>query len=258
MSKRKFQIISGSDYDDSLVATSSQRSKVFGFSGNDIVKGNDDFDNYLYAGDGDDLVYGGVASKVIDGNTGNDRVSAVAISNQKIYGGTGDDDIDLDFSYYALSSKARGSILLDAGDGDDNIRFRNENASAKKVRTSIVGGSGNDTLSIDRHQYQDKVSYDLGDGDDTARLIRAPEPARTIITGGNGYDFITGEALNSLAEVRETAPGSYALIFRAYQINGIGYEQVVSVPGFEAIRNDYMQEYSLVELAAMGTQLPWF
>lgn len=193
------------------------------------------------------------------GGYGDDSIATSAVGSQFILGGDGADYMDFNFSPSSVSYKKGGRIVVDGGSGDDEIRVRSEYSSAKRVTTYVYGGEGNDKLNLDRHKYQDRLIYDLGAGDDTLTLWNAPEPRRIVVYGGVGSDTINSGAVSGdylPKQVRAISPGVYELAYQSYQINGVGYEQVIEARDFEYIQH-YSTNFSLSDLSALGAQLPW-
>ncbi len=139
-----------------------------------------DIDGYMvvYAYAGDDSIYNSAPDVTIDAGDGNDIMYASNFSASSINGGNGNDYIDASYAWDAT---------VDGGAGNDTI-------IGDYYESMIIGGVGNDKISIQGdHQYNTYL-YSEGDGNDT---IFGFQPNDTIkiasgkfTTTKSGSDFI--------------------------------------------------------------------
>jgi ELWxxDGT repeat protein len=87
-------------------------------------------------------------------------------------------EVEVNHSITTHAGEGITAIRIDARGGDDLVLFDHRNGVVQ-IRTSIYGGSGNDTITGGAHR--DRIYG--GDGDD-------------LIRGGGGHDIIYGEAGN--------------------------------------------------------------
>lgn len=260
---KKMKEIKGGALNDTLYSFIKGKSKVYGLEGDDTLWSRTEASDYLYGGDGNDRLQGSSYSSLLSGGEGDDDInSRLPYRKQVIRGDNGNDDIRYQHERGSLPLKGKGMIVIDGGEGNDTIDVSSDGSATRKIKAVIYAGAGDDNVTIRDFKYEDRFTYDLGAGDDTLTLWRVPEPKDSIISGGDGFDTIKTNTYNPnlwnyLSEVRAIDASNYALVFRAYQRDGIGYEQVVKVPGFEAIINNYTKQYLLSDLAMMGTNIQW-
>ena len=251
----------GGPLNDTLYSFAKRKSKVYGLEGDDTLSSRTEVSDYLYGGDGDDRLHGSWYTSLLSGGEGDDFISSkLSCKKQEIRGDNGDDNILYFHGRGTLSSKGKAMMVVDGGEGNDTISISSDGSATRKDKAVIYAGAGDDDVSISELLFEDRYTIDLGPGDDTLILNRVPQPKDSIISGGDGFDTIgsirtISHIWNYLSEVRPIDASNYALVFRAYQLDGIGYEQVVKVPGFEAI---YLsKQYLLSDLAMMGTGIQW-
>ncbi|MEM7311507.1 MAG: LamG-like jellyroll fold domain-containing protein, partial [Planctomycetota bacterium] len=133
-----FQIdeVRGSQYDDSVTASSERAVTVFGFAGNDTLIGSS-FDDSLNGGSGNDIVFGLQGNDSLFGESGADELHGDEGEDlldggsgpDRLFGGSGND--------HQFGGEGNDSLLGDLGDdelvgglGDDELD----------------GGAGNDVL----------------------------------------------------------------------------------------------------------------
>ncbi|MEH2210971.1 cadherin-like domain-containing protein [Nostoc sp.] len=89
-----------------------------------------------------------------------------------------------------------GFTTIDLGDGDDTFLFSNKLLDTLPGGLSVVGGGGNDTLSISANFNSNIIpttlSVNLGDGNDTLSLVGFSNTSGAVtVTGGQGIDTLT-------------------------------------------------------------------
>ncbi|PYD22726.1 calcium-binding protein [Pseudomonas savastanoi pv. glycinea] len=216
----KFQVLQGSDGDDTLSGTSSNDvidaglgdDTVNGGGGDDTLKGNDGSDT-LNGGDGNDLLLGGAGNDALNGNDGNDVLDAGA-GNDVLNGGNGNDTY--------LFGKGSGQDTVNNG-GEvrigktDTLKLTDLNAADVQVTREnndlliqVIGSSdslrvashfaGDATAGyeIDRIQFADGSEWNQTtiksnviqstDSDDTLRGFATDD----VISAGLGDDAIYG------------------------------------------------------------------
>jgi len=177
----------------------------YGDSGS-ISAGNGNNAIYIYSaangdittGSGDDTVYVGheINANVALGDGDNQLQAYYSIginnTNTTVTAGSGDD-----FMYFRGGTKQYGDVDLNAGDGNNYIH------SGYLYNGEITTGTGNDTVLIDGHSYQDittgagndyvrvggdtvnRASINLGEGDNYVHVVGQNND---IITSGSGND----------------------------------------------------------------------
>ena len=156
---------------------------IDGGDGNDQVYGDDGTDSLL-GGAGNDTVDGGNGSDVLRGGDGVDYLSGGGQSAaDSLYGDAGNDNLSL--------TNSQGG-LADGGADDDSITF---NGAA----VTVLGGSGNDTISS---QYYTRTTGSLIDGGDGNDSITG------ISYGGSGYDFTDNTLIGGLGDDLVATGGS--------------------------------------------------
>lgn len=260
-SKKTKQIYGGA-LNDTLYSVSKRKSEVYGLEGDDTIFSRIQASDYLYGGADNDTLYGGSFTRLLSGDSGDDIINAVLANDQQVLGGDGNDRINYRHQIGSLKKIYESSSRIDGGNGDDQISIESTDAAGEKSKLFVFGGAGDDKLDIRSHRYDDIFTYDLGAGNDTVSLWKVPEARDVVINGGDGFDVLkpysySPNPFDLLSEVRLIEPDTYALVFRAYQLDGIGYEQIVAVPGFEAIINNYTKQYMLADLAQMGANIQW-
>ncbi|MCU7918440.1 MAG: hypothetical protein KZQ95_08800 [Candidatus Thiodiazotropha sp. (ex Epidulcina cf. delphinae)] len=141
---------------------------LHGGAGNDILHGDGDISYHqhtgsthhdqLYGGAGDDQLYGGSHYKW-------DAFRAENFDH--LYGGEGSDLMYGRGELYgeAGNDTLHGIGLIDGGSGDDLVRAWSFSSEEIGVERTLIGGSGNDTLS--GSSLSDTYRFNLGDGADT-------------------------------------------------------------------------------------------
>jgi Ca2+-binding RTX toxin-like protein len=169
--------LNGNLGDDSV----SGNGLLFGEDGSDTLVSNGVAPTTMSGGAGNDSLAApgflggssaGTPQIVISGDDGNDVILSVNAAHDKLHGNAGNDTISTNNT--ALDT----GDLLDGGDGNDSL-------SAGTGHATMLGGSGDDTISA---LGASNVSIDAGSGDDS---LRGSLQNDTII-GGDGADTIQG------------------------------------------------------------------
>ena len=146
----------GSIDNDPILLSASDKSYIYGDSGNDSIK-NVASDVSIWGGHDNDTIWSlktdtiTPARNSILGGLGDDFIY-VQDKNSTIYGGAGNDSLITDET----------KNLLYGGSGDDYI-FLVEDANSN----TVSGDLGNDLILIDSAAKKNKFRYSTGDGNDT-------------------------------------------------------------------------------------------
>ena len=244
MAKKK---IVGSEFSDTLSTTSksNKKTRIYGRGGDDYLTANTTgITSYLYGESGDDGITSNEYTKYVDGGDGNDRIIATVGSKQKVNGGSGDDTLNIDWTNYSKKNKITRSIV-DTGSGDDilSYRYSDGNSSIKTSGTQIFMGAGNDKLSVFYLSYSDNTRFDMGDGDDIINFQGTiPTSPQSYFNGGAGTDTFLLEYINvynadQFLRLEQVSPDTYNMVFSAWQMDGIGYEQKIQLTSVEKVSN---------------------
>ncbi|WP_426112036.1 calcium-binding protein [Pseudomonas sp. DSP3-2-2] len=227
----KFQVLQGSDGDDTLSGTSSNDfinaglgdDIVNGGGGDDTLKGNDGTDT-LNGGEGNDSLQGGAGNDALNGNDGNDVLDGGA-GNDVLNGGNGDDTY--------LFGKGSGQDTINNG-GEvrvgkaDTIELTDLNPTDVLVKREnndlliqVIGSSDSLRVAshfttdatagyqVDRIQFADGSEWDQTaiksnivrstDSDDILRGFATDDVISAgmgddVVYGANGNDTISGGA----------------------------------------------------------------
>ncbi|SFD68936.1 DUF4214 domain-containing protein [Massilia yuzhufengensis] len=170
--------------------------RISGGAGDDMLRGGTGSD-YLDGGLGNDLLFGDAGDDQLTGGAGNDRLEGGDgrdnLSDNEgsdyLSGGAGDDVLNSSWSYQDVAA----ATTLDGGAGNDSMN------AGLPVRT-VLGGAGNDELTIDAISTPANtaaMTVDMGEGNDKVRINNQYSDARAVrITGGAGsdtYTFNSGE-----------------------------------------------------------------
>jgi len=161
----------------------------------------------IFGGYNDDVIYGGEGADFLDGQGGVDRIE-----------GEGGDDILVDVQ---LTGGITPSALL-GGDGNDSLTiFRNtvginslldggagdDVIHATRVTGTFLGGAGNDQLTLD-NCYFSTNTVNLGTGDDSLVLIVTNLiEVGSSLTLGAGKDLVTPMDQSSLINILDFVAG---------------------------------------------------
>ena len=190
--------ISGEGGYDDIYGRGGDDSLSGGADG-DYIEGGAGFDT-IEGGDGDDSLsdYSGGAS--ITGGAGNDDINA-SVNSAETLTANGDEGSD----YMSVSVNA-GTAQIDGGDGEDVINA-NVRASVSMSdhydydweqwvyeytvdtgEATVLGGAGNDSISVYHDGASGNSTVDAGDGDDT---VSVNDDVTALITLGAGRDTIS-------------------------------------------------------------------
>lgn len=167
-----------------VVDLSGEATKISTGSGNDTIVGTSKTGRYVVnSGAGDDVIELSGHNAVVNAGDGDDRITLSTYITRDVSGGNGNDVITLK-GYNGIVSFANFlgyRPVIDGGDGDDSIVIGNISGS----KASIVGGSGNDTISA---KSGGNVSIDGNDGRDTIEFVTSG--GSYTVNGGNDNDTI--------------------------------------------------------------------
>ena len=163
---------------DTINLFDSGNDTVYGGGGNDVLRGGHG-DDSLVAGAGNDSIYGGTGNDTLDGGAGNDFLmsGAAAAEGSQPHGGShshvasaGNDVPTPDASGHSTLSGGAGNDtlvgaqgdVLKGGAGNDQFTLR---GGASDAGSTLQGGSGNDSFNIQSHIGNDTIIG--GSGNDT-------------------------------------------------------------------------------------------
>lgn len=195
------EYLNGSSGGDDLSGLSGF-SAVMGGAGNDTIEYADGVS--VDGGEGDDLLDGSNAASAMTGSepfsniesiVGSEYSDSIEASDVEYISGGGGDD------YFALSGI--NGIVIDGGEGNDmldgsddtdgfSIDFNEGNVLGMET---LLGGSGDDTITADDGESPNSMLIDGGDGSD-------------LLIGGNGDDTILGGAGD---DTLEAVDGAYSV-----------------------------------------------
>jgi Ca2+-binding RTX toxin-like protein len=185
----------GSIADGRVVTGTVESDTVTGSFGADIIDGLG----------GGDFIDGGAGNDVLRGGDGDDRLVA-NYGNDSLFGGFGNDSL----SYRA------GNDLFEGGEGDDGIYVFSSIHGGSLFAT---GGQGADRLETLVY-YDVDVTFEGGDGNDTAGLKLGTAASNFVLDMGAGDDLI--EFGRSFSQVGNTY-GQFDITLGAGQDNVIFY-----------------------------------
>jgi Ca2+-binding RTX toxin-like protein len=207
-------VINGTIGNDNLVGTSDPDT-INGFGGNDTIAGGGggdtinggeggDFiegqagvdtingengDDRLYGGDDNDMIDGGIDNDTLWGDAGNDTLYG-GFGNDQLNGGAGDDT-------FVVRSTNEGFDLYDGGTGFNVIQVRASNATLQlssfdtfDLVQRIELGAGFSNLTIGGSTGADFLDF--------SKTVLS---GVTLISGGNGNDFIIGGLVSASPDV---------------------------------------------------------
>ncbi len=136
----------------------------YGQDGNDVLVGFDGND-WLQGDNGNDVLIGGASNDTLEGGEGDDW----------LWGGGGNDVLRGGSGHNVLAGDIDGEV------GNDYLYGR--------VGDLLIGGAGNDHLTVSATNVTDATQAWGGAGDD---FIAAPSVPSATLVGGDGNDFIWG------------------------------------------------------------------
>jgi len=216
-----------------FISNSGNYATITALEGNNEIRNGGGVDagggisSAITTGDGNDTIcVGDYADNVtVNAGAGDDYITAAQYNNSvEVHAGEGNDTIGGLYSHYST---------LDGGDGDDFISDYSNN-------NSIVGGNGNDTISISYGGGGGgNLTIDAGAGNDSISM----EDNNSSISGGSGDDYIyirnnntvSGDAGNDTIELHMYAEAliNYAAGDGNDLINAFNETSTLSIGGGE-------------------------
>lgn len=190
-----------------VIEAGEGNNTVYGDAGDDTITAGGGKD-VLYGNDGNDSLSGGAGQDVLQGGAGNDTLSGGA-DDDGLEGGDGDDVLEGGPNADRFDGDAGFDTVTYAGRTEpvtvrENGNFTDGGASDLSSRPGytisdyvdydverIVGGSGNDSLTIGSTYRTAPATLDGGPGDDTL-TTRSPSTVPTTFVGGPGNDVLQG------------------------------------------------------------------
>ena len=124
--------------------------------------------------------------ETISGTEGHDNISVTA--SQQFINALGGNDTVFNAFTYSYQGNNYGFVTISGGDGADSIKSGSSNNNQATNNVSIIGGAGNDWVSVVGSNAT--ISGDYGDD-----YISARNNSNSI-NGGAGDDYIVGEGSN--------------------------------------------------------------
>lgn len=176
--------IDGGGGDDviNIASTAYGEQRVYGGEGDDTISLSGR-NARAYGGDGDDVIKVAGLYVGAEGGAGDDEISVSGEIVHSVSGGEGDDTI-------AVNGKIVGTV--EGGAGDDVITVSSDNISTRRwgahgnfgfgesFNPTIIGGEGNDTISVDGKA---RIVHRAGDGQDVINITDTTDFA----TFGEGW-----------------------------------------------------------------------
>jgi len=220
-----------------LLCPMPERVQIDAGDGNDAVL---DWNgpSTINGGAGDDSIFGHGGDDAITGGEGADDLIG-GLGNDRIDGGPGSDLLESPIAGYGIAetpspADSGGSDVLDGGSGLDTVSYQlrldpltitldgraNDGARGENDRIgpsveSVVGGSGNDTLTGSRRSdglygYSGNDTLHGGRGDDTldggpGNDVVLGEAGADVVAGGHDQDVVDG------GRGRDSIYGEYAV-----------------------------------------------
>jgi hypothetical protein len=174
---------------DTLTKTGTGNNTVHAGAGNDVVSinaGSGSTSNFVYLEAGNDrLDITGNGNQFIVSDAGNDTVNVMGDGNHTITGDQGADRITItgDGVHNINLGTEDDYLLIDgARVADGNI-----DNTPNEAMTTIVAGSGNDTVDVREDHW---LNADLGSGDDLLILRAKDLTTDDVVAGGTGRDTL--------------------------------------------------------------------
>ena len=222
-----FDTLLGNDGNDTLWGDTTDRSAagagdyIDGGLGDDVLHGGDDNDN-LFGRAGNDTQFGDDGADSLSGNAGNDSLDGGA-DNDVLTGGDGADTLQGGAGNDRLSDDTEanlpnGSDLLMGGAGNDLI-------TSSGTADTLDGGDDNDTLSS-----SNDVSATLIGGAGNDSLSVTVQYARVLMQGGEGNDTLTTHGLDAGFDTLDGGAGNDVVnVFGANNLvaGGAGADRIV-------------------------------
>ena len=147
-------------------------------------------DDVLAGGVGNDTLKGMGGADVLTGGNGRDRLDGGA-DDDTLTGGGGRDTVEGGDGNDAITETSLDGDTLSGGAGDDTITITSTlGYGGTAAVASILGGDGDDTVSLDFEPFA--YAIDLGAGDDRLLLTVSGYQAHTsrVVTLGSGRDTV--------------------------------------------------------------------
>jgi Ca2+-binding RTX toxin-like protein len=170
-------VLNGGDGDDTIQGEEGD-DFIDGGAGNDFLRGQNG-NNTIRGGDGDDTIYSETNGiDVLFGDGGDDKIWSWSGVTTLIDGGDGNDEI-----HAHATSLLESSIY--GGAGDDAIYVTSEwwwNMTTMPKTVTIVGGSGDDFISVLDSDGDNVIRLAPGSGNDTLQMRVAYQTPETAVT----------------------------------------------------------------------------
>jgi hypothetical protein len=222
---------------DDSVSLSSGSNTIDGGTGDDTLNMNDG-EGSIVAGSGDDVVTVSSGAFTVLGGLGDDSITGNG-GSYSIGGGQGDDTVDINGDgLYAISGAlgndsievSSGAGTINGGGGNDTISANSgvftisggtgdDSITLTTLAGSIAGGSGHDTINVSFGSYVihgglqgDQIF--AGIGADAANGVE-----NATVGGGQGFDFIEVNGINTGLDVSGTVQATGGLGGDTFQLD---------------------------------------
>ena len=178
------------DLGNDTITAGSGKDVLYGNEGDDTMSGGAGVD-ILQGGDGNDVLNGGADDDGLDGGNGDDVMNG-GTNADRFDGGAGIDTVTYADRTEPIAVKENGNFT-DGGASDLSSK-PNGGTLADFVNVDVehvIGGAGNDTISIGAGSRTGTATLEGGPGDDTL-TTRSPSAVPTTFIGGPGKDTMQG------------------------------------------------------------------
>lgn len=228
--------INGTNMNDTIYNYASS-AKIFSKAGNDTVQSSNRAENVLIVlGDGHDYAHNSSYDHgtTITGNAGNDTLENNFCNKVSIHGGTGNDVIEDHFSEYTTIYGGAGADRITIGSRTDyrsdydyvDGGADNDYIQSNSGHGTLIGGAGDDHISLNGWANNTYIVYNEGDGNDT---ITGFDSNDTLEIGTSNYSTVASDG-DLLIQVGK---GSILIRDNAYKTLNI-----VTNPGSEITNYD--------------------
>jgi Ca2+-binding RTX toxin-like protein len=171
---------------DDVIALGDGTNHAYGDAGNDTITAGSGNDT-LEGDDGNDVLRGGAGSDQLIGNAGNDRLLGEA-DDDALDGGDGNDVLD----------GGSQADTMAGGPGTDTVTYatRTEPIAVKEDGNNTDGGTSDASSNPSHAGLRDYVKYDVetiigGSGDDSLSIGSTFRTGSATLIGGPGNDTLT-------------------------------------------------------------------
>lgn len=214
--KGNYNLINGSNSNDTIKISEGSNNKILGKDGDDTIISNS-ANNKIFGGKGHDQITVNYenGNNIIEGEDGNDTISINSSNNTNINGGNGDDTISIKGDNNTIDgNNGADTISLTGNSNNININDGNNNIYATGNSNNIVQigddsnkialtgeanqatlGNGNNNITINTlSNIANGNNITTGNGDNVINIYGE----KTNITSGDGNNKIKGGSISSV------------------------------------------------------------